>query len=652
MAINNDKKYSTGIDGLDSLLYGGIHLEFDGDQGAPVNSDGGLLILNRGKHGVNKVHLAMQMCEGLQLAMKEKKKQEHGYIEGIFGNGGEEKKNKDILFFSLNKNTERLRDTYIGFYLQRLINDIQVLKMGKDDFDTEIQHFVWEEGSELENYSGKLKNEDGFSNEGVLGQIKQGIKDGMVFYDDRTHGLCLKSANGDTLVLYTLKMEETAKEMNIAFVGRKEPELNDENYVNNTMKGFDKMIGSLKNLYENRCSEINEKIKKAEQELKGIKDNDKPRTDNENERFAKITFELESLLKEKKDKSFNCVMIDGLSRLTEDEIGKCSFSVLTDTLRCICKVGVITADEKLAPSGIAVDIVFDMEIHEEHNPDCVQYALRISKCLYQKNVYGWHSYKMRRTGIVVIPSLHFQMNSRFHMDDAIQDARMDIGDIPYNYWINEIAADANKGSSIYIHQESDYGQLNKGELFALSVDKMDSGIHLIKKVKTLIKQGTGNHILFIDLSRTRKEFYDNYINTIVELRDYVKCNNEKSDAKKIHLFNFRPGHIHDDDFLYTIEKQVRAIIRENYQVDGNKLKENELKDFYKNIHLVIGDINYINFAYPCLNRDNLLLPAISNFTKKHHMINFIYSTASWEISIMDKEKELYQQMKVVSTMLF
>ena len=118
MAINNDKKYSTGIDGLDSLLYGGIHLELDGNQGAPVNSDGGLLILNRGKHGVNKVHLAMQMCEGLQLSMKEKT-QERRSMEGVFGNKGEEKRIKDI-DLEMGRLLEKITNTNSDFIAQKL----------------------------------------------------------------------------------------------------------------------------------------------------------------------------------------------------------------------------------------------------------------------------------------------------------------------------------------------------------------------------------------------------------------------------------------------------------------------------------------------------------------------------------------------------
>lgn len=629
MANNNDKKLSTGIDGLDSLLYGGVHLEYNEDQ--ENDKDKGLLVLTRGKHGVNKVHLAMQMCEGLHLAM------ESGiHPRGILYNRDSEKKDEkknenkevvkeDILFVSLNKNTERLRDTYIGFFLQRLINNFRTGKLQKGDFKKLLLLVSFDCKDEGKENIRKLTGADFMNDESI--QINDGVIDGIekgiVFYDERIHSLCLKSVDGNAPVLFTLNMKETAKNMNIAFIGRREPQLYDEAIKNDTLTTFDRMIYSIKELKKKRQCE----------------------------------------------KPFNCVMIDGLSRLTEAEVEKCNFSLLTDALRAICKIGVITADEKLPPTGIEVDIVIEMEIHEEHHPECVQNALKISKCLYQKHVYGWHSYKMRRTGIEVIPSIHLQMNSRFHMDDAVQDSCFGIEDIPYRCWINE---SKNNVEDCKMHKgEKDYNNLDSGYLYALSVDKMDDGKHLITKVKGLIDidQTHPNYYLFIDLSRTRKEFYEAYHKTIEK---------RFSDIDKIHLFNFRPGHIHDDDFLYTIEKQVRAIARKtiNDEIsinqnqginkmktegfiklnDGDEVKwsinEHKLWRLFKNIHLVIGDINYINFAYPCLNRDNLLLPAISNFTKKYHMINFVYTSASWEISILEKEKDLYQQMKVVSTMLF
>lgn len=63
----DNKKLSTGIAGLDALFYGGIHTH------KSENGQKGILMLTRGQHGVNKIHLAMQICEGLNNSQQKKK---------------------------------------------------------------------------------------------------------------------------------------------------------------------------------------------------------------------------------------------------------------------------------------------------------------------------------------------------------------------------------------------------------------------------------------------------------------------------------------------------------------------------------------------------------------------------------------------------
>lgn len=613
MEANKNNKLRTGISGLDSLFYGGIHLEPEVNAKPQAKAEkeyNSLLLLARGRHGVNKVHLAMQMCEGLHNSIRNREElEENQQMDWIHLPSKDPSKEKSILFVSLNKDTERLRNTYIGFYIQRLINNVQIGRMAKDYFSTCITNFEWEIDKHLDNEVKKILELNTETASKTIGEkVIDGIIDGSIFYDARTQQLHLKSPNSSSLPpsLYTLLVDNNdyKNKIDIRFIGCHDEAIHNEELKNDTLTSFNNMLNSLLKICEKEGG-VNHK--------------------------------------------FNCLMIDGLSRLTEEEIGKCRFSDLTNVMRKICKIGIITADEKLQPTSVAVDMVIDMEIREEHNPDCQQHVLKVSKCLYQDHVYGWHCYKMRRIGIEVIPSLHFQMNSRFHMDDAAYYASLGLDEVPCDYFISEY--ETNKDVSTiwneYYEKKNKgilFTSLGKGELFAINVDRQDNGKYLFNKLNGLLDEDWNNSsVLFIDLSRNRKEFYDNYetiINEFQNIKFYSK--------DKIHLFNFRPGFIHDDDFLYSIEKQIQAIVRRDHE----GLDDDNIKKYYNSVHLVIGDINYINFAYPCLNRDGLLLPAISNFTKKHHMTNFIYTSASWEISILDKEKDLYQQLKVVSKMLF
>ena len=70
---------------------------------------------------------------------------------------------------------------------------------------------------------------------------------------------------------------------------------------------------------------------------------------------------------------------------------------------------------------------------------------------------------------------------------------------------------------------------------------------------------------------------------------------------------------------------------------------------YEQIHLIIGDLNYMNFAYPYLNKEGLVLPAIASYTKKHHMRNYVYANFPGGVNnrLLDKEVEIIRQMWTV-----
>ena len=71
------------------------------------------------------------------------------------------------------------------------------------------------------------------------------------------------------------------------------------------------------------------------------------------------------------------------------------------------------------------------------------------------------------------------------------------------------------------------------------------------------------------------------------------------------------------------------------------------------IGLYIGDFNYIHYAYPCLSAEPLLLPALSAYTKKHHMTNYVYATKNEETDVEStdlhkKEIETIMQMRRIT----
>lgn len=753
----NKKKLNTGIKGLDDLFYGGIHLEQQSD-----DSDG-ILIMARGEHGVNKIHLAMQMLEGLYVSelkesnslrkenkyikefnplseksnlhfsfpirmffleeaikilkdkfkeyaekqikgkesSKEKEKRERlrtlfdycnndahyarlcamKYIDivfpykkiktiGIFNQYGVFNKsnifvdrtkivdelskednvkkaidvfvryspknhfsknysNPVLLFVSLNKDGKLINDLYFDFYIQRLIKKI---KTENDQNAVVLLHdMLWYRDEscvgrieDLERIKRDLINAYGFyhinkfcikqnnrykdKNHGIE-IFKEHIKSGYIYYNERTHGFHIRHQSGaeDTGEMLLCKAYIPI-ESKVAIIGR--DELNGGNRTVDGLTLFLNMLRLLDHyLPENRNGHSEKKV--------------------------------------------NYIMIDGLSCLTQDEMYQCPFNALSDKLRKACVVGVVTADNKASTSY--TDIVIDMAIKEGTNPDQLYNILRISKCLYQRNAYGWHSYKMRVAGIEVIPSLRFQTTSRFLMDDAVPDTLLPINKDPYPYWLNEsncIYEDKNikKAFDDYYDANNNFnGQIDyhnsNGALKGVLHYNKDSAFEIvIKQIKEDIgaKQTNNQCFLFIDLNYNRTEFKKHYLEFIhkqIVDGQIVKPNN-------IHLFSFQPGYLHDDELLWTVDQQVQAISKLIKNKNNNNRERTDFPDTqYDNIHVIIGDMNCMNFEYPCLNKEGWLLSAIASYTKKHHMVNYVYaSVPQGNIKTLDKENEVCRQM--------
>lgn len=513
------------------------------------------------------------------------------------------------MFISLNKDGDSLKSKYYDFYIQRLIHNIRSENAYANSSVELLQKMSWyvdgsccECGKEGQVYLAKygfpsIKGDKPTEEQNKI--FTRHVRSGFIYYNGRTHGIHLRHQKGapDTGDMLLCKLF-VPKDSLVKIIGR--DELNNGNRMADGLTTFNNLLATVDKYLPN------------------------------NKDGSNVDF----------------IMVDGLSRLTKEEIERCPFNALTDRLRKACKIGVITADEKLRSSEISIDIIIDMAIKERPEQNQLYHALRISKCLYQRNAYGWHSYKMRVAGIEVIPSIHFQMITRYLMDDVVADALLPMDEDPYPFWLNEATLYEDdvikKGDFFeqYAQKNPTDSMLSKSALKGCLHNDKDSAMTLIiNELKT--NKGVNHHYLFIDFDYNRTEFkhkyYNNIINTIGNL--------DSNDNDTIHLFSFQPGFLHADEFIWAIDQQVQAISNKTKENTDAKEEKKEPNTHYQRIHIIIGDLNYINFAYPCLNKERLVLPAIAAYTKKHHMTNYVYASVSKEgVKMLEKEAETCRQM--------
>ncbi|MCQ2287225.1 MAG: hypothetical protein MJZ76_10215 [Bacteroidales bacterium] len=675
-----EDKLTTGIDGLDSLFFGGIY-----------NNNGHTAILVRGEHGVNKIHLAMQMCEGLNNLNKnwvnennkkdeasqrdvdkpaqdpfEQQKSEFNnkikkledylfefvdnyyrqnitpdkkridwlnnnkqfillnflniksndfnsdindvlknhlnelneLIENHYKNSesqkddqkpkGEQDSESEMVFISINKDMVRLKNIYKGYHICRLIENIAIKKDNwKEDLDELLKSVELKNPEETQTISPEdaqhdlselsysqlhslyLQQKDPFCKDPFCKELQKRFSSGLYYFNTRT--LCLyekRKINNQDIPIANLTEQADSK---IQFIGKNEPNLTEGNSKIDNLTLFYNVLNHI------------EKIK---------------------------------------DKT-HCIIIDGLSKLSANDIEQINFQALTELLKKKCYIAIITADNKLPISRIGTDIVIEMRISNDERMEYAYRELCITKCLYQKNVYGWHKYRMMNKGIEVFPSIHKQLAQRNYMDNAVSEAMLPIKEPSFPYWISEHKDPSEKlNYDSYKKETNPYEQLEEGKLLYISVDSnLKETIrtiifHVINHInKETAESSPLHHILFIDLKRSKKQFYE-IVQDIQDIQDILDHDNKPIE---IHFFSFRPGCIYPDEFLYTIKQQIDAIEREI-------IENHEHNDKYcdKYIHVVLGDMAYIKYAYPCLENEKLLIPAFASLTRNRHMTNYIY----------------------------
>ena len=126
----------------------------------------------------------------------------------------------------------------------------------------------------------------------------------------------------------------------------------------------------------------------------------------------------------------------------------------------------------------------------------------------------------------------------------------------------------------------------------------------------------------------------------------MKGNDSVKKNTKIHFFGFRAGCIYADEFLYILEQQVAAIAREiKREIESKDGKNNPIFFYYKNVHIVLGDLNILQYSYPCLYDEKLFIPSLSALTKGNYMTNYIYLSEEKDSA---ENAKLRRQVKAIA----
>jgi len=382
----------------------------------------------------------------------------------------------------------------------------------------------------------------------------------------------------------------------------------------------------------------------------------------------------------KKKTKYDILVIDGFSQLSNNNLENLPFSNLTDVARRLAKISILVFDDREG-SKCDGDIVIDMHYLTDPQEEYMYHELRIAKSVFQTYVLGWHQYKKREEGIEVFPSVHLLLSKRFYIFNKSNRIGQDIFESSYNQYLdakqhmgcikNDVQdcpvetpyLDYLKNSSKHAEElmkytfemyanmvntigakpsENYYQKIFENVLF---FDPSKNGLPTmtnecnISQFKTEYLELTdhfpstaiignpnsykrtlamattyklaqqGIHTLFIFLDKDEMDMRRHMVCPGYHGKYKKKLNNCIACSKFIHTYNFRMGCISAEEFFSILLEQISFFCTPTEKTDV------ETKYF----HIVIDDIQKIDFSFPFLKATNLFLSALLTICHNHNV---------------------------------
>lgn len=173
--IDTVGKISTGIQGLDKMLLGGLQLPLILSGEDVASSEKGIIIVLKGDRGTDKTLFAMQMMHGIAKSLNNL-----------------EVKPKAPAFYSLDKNTDQMNDMLLDFIISKCIDKMIRTKENDEWTGSRFADAIFDT-SKIRAGATQSCTPPPFP-ENLKSKIDSYISEGIVFYNIRTNSLHFRTA--------------------------------------------------------------------------------------------------------------------------------------------------------------------------------------------------------------------------------------------------------------------------------------------------------------------------------------------------------------------------------------------------------------------------------------------------------------------------
>ena len=140
--------------------------------------------------------------------------------------------------------------------------------------------------------------------------------------------------------------------------------------------------------------------------------------------FSDMMQDIEGLPKVEigKEQPHACIVVDGLSRMTEEELGRLPLEMLERILRQRSRISILIMNDSEIIRNLDADIIIDMKRNFDNVHNYAYHDLKIVKNVKGQFAFGWHKYKPMNGLLYVYPSIHKLLSQQYSVDNTFIQA--------------------------------------------------------------------------------------------------------------------------------------------------------------------------------------------------------------------------------------